>query len=287
MTIQWFPGHMAKARRKVQEHLKMVDVVLELLDARIPASSRNPMLCEIIGDKPSLIILNKSDLADPDSTAAWQNHYKARKVISIAVEAVHGKGVNKIPPAVNELAAVRMQSARFNVRHARPARCMVLGIPNVGKSALINRLSRQKVAKTGDKPGVTRGPQWIRLAQNLELLDTPGILWPKFEDHEVAFRLAVTGAIKEDVFNLDEVVLGLITWLRDYNPDALVSRYRLDSVPDDPIRCLYLVGTNRGYYITGGQVDLHKAAVNVLKEFREGKLGRYTLELPKQQVKNT
>ena len=280
MTIQWFPGHMAKARRKVQEHLKMVDVVLELLDARIPASSQNPMLGEIIGDKPRLIILNKSDLADLDRTAAWQNHYQARKVISIAVEAVHGKGVNKIPPAVKELAAVRMQSARFAVRHARPARCMVLGIPNVGKSALINRLSRQKVAKTGDKPGVTRGPQWIRLAQDLELLDTPGILWPKFEDPEVAFRLAVTGAIKEEVFDLDEVALGLIAWLRDQNSEALITRYRLASLPDDPHLSLQSIGTARGYYLPGGQVDLHKAAVNVLKEFREGKLGRYTLELP-------
>lgn len=278
---------MAKARRKVQEHLKLVDVVLELLDARIPASSRNPMLGEIIADKPLLIILNKSDLADPDGTTAWQNYFKARKVVSIAVEAVHGKGVNKIPLAVKELAAARMQSARFAVRHARPARCMVLGIPNVGKSALINRLSRQKVAKTGDKPGVTRGPQWIRLAQNLELLDTPGILWPKFEDPQVAFRLAATGAIKEDVFNLDEVALGLIAWLHSQNPAALLTRYRLASLPDDPRLCLHSIGTVRGYYIPGGQVDLHKAAVNVLKEFREGKLGRYTLELPLQKAKNT
>lgn len=287
MTIQWFPGHMAKARRQVQESLKLVDVVLELLDARIPGSSRNPMLRQILGDKPRLVILNKSDLADPESTAAWQSYYRAREIVAVTVDSVHGKGISGIPPAVEQLAAPRLHSVRAAGRRPRRARCMVLGIPNVGKSALINRLAKQKVARTGDRPGVTRGPQWIRLAANLELLDTPGILWPKFEDPEIAYRLAITGAIKEDVFDLDDVVTRLISWLLENRPGALAERYRLASVPAEPLRCLNLIGAARGFYIGGGEVDLHKAAVNVLKEFREGKMGRFTLELPEQQVKNT
>lgn len=287
MTIQWFPGHMARARRQVQESLKLVDVVLELLDARIPASSRNPMLGEILGNKPRLVVLNKSDLADPGGTAAWQGYFGSRGTPSVTVDSVQGKGVGGIAPAVEKLAAPRLQSVRAAGRRPRKARCMVLGIPNVGKSALINRLARQKAARTGDRPGVTRGPQWIRLAADLELLDTPGILWPKFEDPEVAYRLAVTGAIKEDVFDLDDVTIKLISWLMENRPAALAERYRLTGLPAGPLLCLNMIGAARGFYAGGGGVDLHKAAVNVLKEFREGKLGRFTLELPVQQVKNT
>lgn len=280
MVIHWYPGHMAKAKRLAKENLKLVDVVIELLDARIPSSSRNPDINEISGRKPRLIILNKSDLADPVLTRRWKAAFNSESFPAVAVDSVTGRGIGEVPGLVQRLAAPKMDALKSSGRRPRAARCMVLGIPNVGKSFFINRLVGQSAARTGDKPGVTRGQQWIRVAENIELMDTPGILWPKLGDPEAAFRLAVTGAIKEEVFDLSDVAGRLIKWLAENYPQAIRERYNLDDLPGEPEKLLEAVGQKRGFYIQGGVVDILKSAQNVLKEFREGKLGRFTLEKP-------
>jgi ribosome biogenesis GTPase A len=280
MDIQWFPGHMAKTKRLIKEDLKLVDVVIELLDARIPASSRNPDINVITGDKPRLIVLNKSDLADPDRTKRWEGFFLKNGQPAVAVDSISGRGVKLVPVLVQQLTAKKMALLAASGRRPRPARCMVLGIPNVGKSFFINKLAGRSAAKTEDRPGVTRGRQWIRLAGSLDLMDTPGILWPKFEDAEVSFRLAVTGAIKEDIFDLHQVAGSLLIWLSQNYPDALRERYKLGVLPEDPEELLRAVGAQRGFLTPGGNVDSLKAAQAVLKEFRGGKLGRFTLELP-------
>ena len=280
MSIQWFPGHMAKAKRLVQEHLKLVDVLIELLDARIPVSSRNPVLAELAGGKPRLVALNKSDLADPDYTRLWEDYYRTLGFASVAVDSVRGDGIKKIPVLVRRLAGEKTISLGSAGRKPRPPRCMILGIPNVGKSFFINRLVGQKVARTGNKPGVTKGRQWIRTG-GIDLLDTPGILWPKFDDPDVGYKLAVTGAIKEEVFNIEEVALKLLDWLWKEHPQLLRERYRIEGdFPADPVVLLEAMGNRRGFFKSGMIVDTYKSAVNLLKEFREGRLGRFTLDLP-------
>jgi len=271
---------MAKAKREVKENLKLVDVVIEVLDARIPASSRNPDINEITDQKPKLVVLNKCDLADPDLTGRWINNFVHSGIPAVAVDLISGRGVRLVPVLVRQLAAPKMASLISAGRRPRAARCMVLGIPNVGKSFLINKLADRRAARTGYKPGVTRGQQWIRVAGNLDLMDTPGILWPKFEDPEAAFRLAVTGAIKEEVFNIYEVAGRLVKWLAESYPEAVKKRYKLQKLPGETGELLELVGISRGFIGTGGVVDLHKSAHNVLKEFREGKFGRITLDYP-------
>lgn len=288
MTIQWYPGHMAKAKREVKESLKLVDVVIEVLDARIPVSSRNPDVNEITGKKPKLVVLNKSDLADPGLTQLWLHKFTNSGVTAVAVDLLGSKGARAVPALVNQLAAPKMSVLVSAGRRSRPARCIVLGIPNVGKSFLINKLADRRAAKTGYKPGVTRGQQWIRMAGNLELMDTPGILWPKFESPEAAFRLAVTGAIREEVFNIYDVAIRLIKWLVENRPEAFLKRYKSPDLPEDTEELLAenaeslleLVGLSRGFISAGGAVDLKKSAQNVLKEFREGKFGRITLDDP-------
>lgn len=280
MDIHWYPGHMAKAKRLVKENLKLVDVVIEVLDARIPSSSRNPDINGIAGQKPRLVVLNKSDLADPELTRRWKDVFSGEGYSVVAVDSVTGKGVREVPGLVQQLAAPKIALLVASGRRPRAARCMVLGIPNVGKSFFINKLVGQKVTKTGDKPGVTRGQQWIRVAGNLDLMDTPGILWPKLEDHEAAFRLAVTGAIKEEVFNLNAVAGKLIQWLAENYPEAVRERYKLEDLAGEPEELLEAIGAKRGFFISGGVVDTLKSAQNVLKEFREGKLGRFTLDSP-------
>jgi len=280
IQIQWFPGHMAKARRQVQGVLKLVDVAIELLDARIPVSSGNPMINQILEKKPRLVILNKSDLADPALTKQWLKVLERPWVKAVAVDTIKGEGLKEVPRAAAALAAEQMAKLAARGRRPRAIRCMVLGIPNVGKSSFINRLVGRKAAKTGDLPGVTKGQQWIRTEGSLELLDTPGILWPKFEDPEVGYKLAVTGAIKEQVFDVYEVALKLLRWLAEHNPDKVKERYKLPELSQDIPKLLSDIGARRGMLVSGGVVDEQKAAQLILKEFREGTLGRYTLDVP-------
>lgn len=280
IQIQWFPGHMAKARRQVQEALKLVDVSIELLDARIPISSANPMIDDILGNKPRLRILNKSDLADPNQTKQWLKALERPHIKAIAVDTIKGEGLKEVPKAAASLVFEQMEKLAAKGRRPRAIRCMVLGIPNVGKSSFINRLVGRRVTKTGDLPGVTKGQQWIRTQGSLDLLDTPGILWPKFDDLEVGFKLAVTGAIKEQVFDYYEVALKLLQWLSNKNPEKIKERYKILELSEDMPKLLNDIGARRGMLLSGGIVDELKAAQLILKEFREGILGRYTLDEP-------
>lgn len=265
----------------VAENLKLVDVVIELVDARIPVSSRNPMVGEIVGKKPRLVVLNKADLADPALTRRWEEYFKTLGFASLAVDSVKGGGIKKVPALIHRLAGAKTISLGSAGRRPRPPRCMIVGIPNVGKSFFINRLVGQRVTRAENRPGVTRGKQWIRAGGGIDLLDTPGILWPKFDDPETGYKLAVTGAIKEEVFNIEEVALKLSGWLAENYPLALRNRYRIDGeMPGDPRDLLDLLGRKRGFFKSGMDVDSYKAAVNLLKEFREGRLGLFTLDLP-------
>ncbi|GAB6180612.1 ribosome biogenesis GTPase YlqF [Desulfotomaculum defluvii] len=280
IQIQWFPGHMAKARRQVQDALKLVDVAFELLDARIPVSSSNPVIDQILGEKPRLIILNKSDLADPSTTKQWLRVLEKPNIKAISLDTLKGEGLKEVPRAAALLVSEQMERLAAKGRRPRAIRCMVLGIPNVGKSTFINRLVGRRATKTGDLPGVTKGQQWIRTESTLELLDTPGILWPKFEDPQVGFKLAVTGAIKEQVFDIYEVSLKLLQWLMVHNPEKLKERYKLTELNQELGTLLAAIGAKRGLLVSGGVVDELKVAQLILKEFREGLLGRHTLDLP-------
>jgi ribosome biogenesis GTPase A len=282
MDIQWYPGHMTRARRQIEKNLKLVDVAIELLDARIPASSRNPDIDRILRDKPRVVVLNKADLADPEKTATWLDFFARGGFPAVAVDAQRGTGVKQMVKLAGEQALPAIRKYMDRGRRARPARCMVVGIPNVGKSMLINRLAGKKSARTGNQPGVTRGEQWIKLGGGLELLDTPGILWPKFDDPQVGFKLAVTGAIKEQIYDPEEVCLKLVRWLLAEAPGALTERYKLDGPVGSELDIIDAIGAGRGFYVSGGKVDHYKTSVFVIKEFREGRLGHFTLDLPYQ-----
>lgn len=277
--IQWFPGHMKKAQRLIEENLKLVDVVIELLDARIPASSANPMLADIIKDKPRLIALNKSDLADAASTKRWLAYFRAQGIPAVAIDSVKGRGMKQLVRQAEELA--RPKTDRFVKNGGRPraARCMILGIPNVGKSSLINRLAGAVKAKAADKPGVTRAKQWIKIGASLDLLDTPGILWPKFEDQTVGLKLAFTGAINDDIYDREQVTALLLSVMRRDYPERLQERFKFKGeMPEDGLALLEAIGRKRGCLVKGGVVDLEKAQNIVLNEFRSGKLGLVTLD---------
>jgi ribosome biogenesis GTPase A len=277
--IQWFPGHMKKAQRLIEENLKLVDVVIELLDARIPASSANPMLAEIIKGKPRLIALNKSDLADAASTKRWLAYFRAQGIPAVAIDSVKGRGMKQLVAKAEELA--RPKTDRFVKAGGRPraARCMILGIPNVGKSSLINRLAGAVKAKAADKPGVTRAKQWIKIGAALDLLDTPGILWPKFEDQTVGLKLAFTGAINDDIYDREQVTALLLSVMRRDYPERLQERFKFKGeMPEDGLALLETIGRKRGCLVKGGVVDLEKAQNIVLTEFRSGKLGLVTLD---------
>ncbi len=286
-TVQWFPGHMTKARRLIVDNLKLVDVVIVLLDARIPYSSANPMLAEIIGSKPHAIALNKADLADPEMTKAWIEHFKAKGVKAIAIDAITGKGMKPLVKLAEDLARAKTEKLVKRGANPRAARLMILGIPNVGKSSLINRLAGAARTKTADKPGVTRAKQWIRLGTNLELLDMPGVLWPKFEDMTVGLKLAFTGAINDEVYDLEQVVhIFLTTMLRDY-PQRLQERYKIaEPLPLDEEATLEIIGRKRGFLLKGGLIDLDKTRKILLNEFRAGKLGLISLDQPVDIEKN-
>jgi len=289
MTIQWFPGHMTRARRQIEEKLKLIDIVIELLDARVPESSRNPMIDQILRDKPRIVLLNKSDLADPQVTERWINHFKDSEQLSaIQVDATTGYGVKEIIPRAKTLLVHKIEAQIRKGIQPRAIRALIVGIPNVGKSTLINHMAGRKIAATGDKPGVTKGQQWIKVGTEMELLDTPGILWPKFEDQSVGMRLAAIGSIKDDILNIEDIAFHLMKFLIVDYPDMLLERYELEQLPDvedldDPMQTVEVmeaIGRRRGALVSGGRVDLGKASSIILRDLRGGKLGRISLERP-------
>lgn len=288
MTIQWFPGHMTRARRQIQEKLKLIDLAIELLDARIPLSSRNPMIDEILENKPRLVLLNKSDLADPEVTRQWVDYFAEQGLRALPIDAAGGNPVKEIMTRSRELLSAKIEAQIRKGMKPRALRALIVGIPNVGKSTLINRMAGRKIALTGDKPGVTKGQQWIKVGTEMELLDTPGILWPKFEDQQVGLRLAATGAIKEEILHPEEIALFALRYLAGHYSSAVKERFGVDVVPDDPsdtdamVELMEAIGRKRGALISGGRVDLEKASLAILRELRAGKLGRISLETPEE-----
>lgn len=271
---------MAKTRRAIAANLKLVDAVVELIDARTPMSSRNPEIDSLTAKKPRIVLLNKCDLADANATSAWVNYFKNENVTALAVDCKSGKGLNKLMPTLKatvlkELMDKRERSGMVGA----PIRLMILGIPNVGKSSLINRLAGGKRAKVEDRPGVTRTKQWVKLQDNTELLDMPGVLWPKFEDQSAAVRLAFTGAISDDILDIETLAMKLLSFLAESYPQSLIDRYKIEfDESDDGLSLLEKVGKKRGMVISGGEINTERAAITVLDEFRSGKLGRITLE---------
>lgn len=285
MLIQWFPGHMAKTKRLIIEHLKAVDVAAELLDARIPLASANPMVEELLSGKPRIVILNKADLADPEMTKAWESYYKRKGVAAVSMSCGNGKDKKKFLHLTKEAAGPMLEKWKRRGLKTRSARIMILGIPNVGKSTLINFISGTAAARTANTPGHTRGKQWVRLSQGLDLLDTPGVLWPKFEDQVAALRLAATGAIAGDVFDADTVVPELMRVLARTAPDALREKYGIEDAAADPQILLAQAGKRRGCILPGGAIDYARAQTMILNDFRSGKLGRITLDaVPAEEV---
>jgi ribosome biogenesis GTPase A len=278
MLIQWFPGHMAKTKRLITEHLKAVDVAAELLDARIPLSSANPMVEQLTQGKPRLVILNKADLADPAATEEWVAYYKKKGVRVIPVSSTSNKDRKKVLSAFREVSAPVINKWKRRGFRNRSARVMILGIPNVGKSTLINRLSGTAATRTANTPGHTRGKQWVRLSQGVDLLDTPGVLWPKFEDQTAAMRLAATGAVAGDVFNPFEVVSALLEVLAVKVPETLEKEYGITDMSMDPQLMIEQAGRRRGCLLPGGVIDTDRAEQAILGDFRSGKLGRITLD---------
>ena len=282
MNIQWYPGHMTKTRRQMEADLKHVDIVVELVDARIPISSRNPDIDAICGDKPRIIMLNRADQADPQMTKVWTNYFiKERGMQAAAVDSRSGSGVGQMVSLARN--ALKEQIAKWQEKGqvGRPVRAMVVGVPNVGKSTFINKLARRKSAKAGDRPGVTRGKQWVSVDKGLELLDTPGILWPKFEDEVTGLHLAFTGAVKDEVTDMEGLACALLALLRD--PQTLTERYRLTELDGKQgWELLELGARKRGMLISGGEADTERMAKVLLDEFRGGKLGRFTLERPEE-----
>ena len=278
-SLQWYPGHMRKAERLVKENLKLVDVVVELLDARIPMSSANPVLREIVGGKPRLIVLNKADLADETMTRAWVKYFAGQGITAVPVDAVKGRGVKELVQAIAKCAKPKTDKLVQYGAKARAARCMILGIPNVGKSSLINRLSGGTKTKVENRPGVTRAKQWIRLGAQLELLDMPGILWPKFEDQQAALHLAFTGAINDNVYDVAGVVLLLLDTLRTKYPVVLSERFRLEGELPSGVMLLEEIGRKRGCLRAGGKIDYEKTEQIILTDFRSGRFGRITLDV--------
>lgn len=280
-AIQWFPGHMAKTRRLITDNLKLVDIVLEITDARIPMSSRNPELDSLIGSKPRIIMLNKSDNADSNVTRQWLDFYKQKGIVALSCDCKTGNGVNAFVPLVKEILSELIQRREDKGMVGRCIRIMVVGIPNVGKSSFINRISGAKRAKVEDRPGVTRDKQWVSLAKDIDLMDMPGVLWPKFDDPLVGERLAFTGAVKDDVIDIEQLAGRLLSYLAENYPDRLKERYSIDDFSGlAGHSILEMVGKKRGMLIAGGEVNIERAAITVLDEYRGGKLGKISLEKP-------
>ncbi len=280
-VIQWYPGHMKKARQLVEENLKLVDVVVELLDARIPISSANPMLREIIEGKPRIVALNKMDLADEKATKRWLTYFRGQGLFAAALDSATGKGIRELLALIAKAARYKTEKLLAKGVAARKARVMILGIPNVGKSSLINRLAGAAKAKTADKPGVTRAKQWIRIGAEADLLDTPGILWPKFEDKEVGLKLAFTGAVNDEIYDMESVArLLLEILLRDY-PERLQERFKFKQImPQNVDELMEMIGRKRGCLLKGGRIDMEKVHHILLSEFRMGKFGKISLDVP-------
>lgn len=282
-TVQWFPGHMAKTRRLIKESLPLVDAVTELLDARIPMSSRNPELDELTQRKPRIVLLNKCDMADEKTTKRWIEYFKAHGQYAIAVDCRSGKGLNAYRPLVRQVLADKIKSNEEKGMSGKALRVMVVGIPNTGKSSFINRMAGRNRAKVADKPGVTRQNQWFVIGNGIELLDTPGVLWPKFDDKTVGDRLAFIGSVKDDVTDTETMALRLLEVLKKDYADLLCERYKLN--PDDvanseTYEIMELIGRKRGMLISGGEIDTERASVMLLDEYRGGKLGRLSFEVP-------
>lgn len=275
--IQWFPGHMTKTRRMIEENLKLVDAVVEIVDSRIPESSRNPLLTELVGNKPRIIMLNKCDYSDDNVTKKWREYYEKQGYSVLVCDCRSGKGINRFLPLLKQKLSDLLERRRAKGMIGKALRIMVVGIPNVGKSSFINRMANSKKVKVEDRPGVTRGKQWVSIDKEVELLDMPGILWPKFDDKEIAVRLAFTGAIKDDVMDVEALAEELGAYLKEHYPDRLRERYKLDSL-DGYIT--ELIARKRGMMISGGEPDTERAAITLLDEYRSGKIGKITLEQP-------
>ena len=287
VDIQWFPGHMAKTRRLMKENLPLVDVVVEITDARVPASSRNPEMKNLVGGKPRVVVLNKCDMADEALTAEWIEYYRTKGVRAVAMDCRSGKGLNKLVPTVKEVMKKELEKRAAKGMEGKPIRMMIVGIPNVGKSSFINRVAGGKRAKVEDRPGVTRGKQWVTLEKGIDLLDMPGVLWPKFDDKTVGEHLAFTGAIKDDILDTELLAMHLADLLNREYHSLLCERYRLtdeETADIEPYDLLSLIGAKRGMKISGGEVDTERAAAMLLDEFRGGKIGRMTLEMPNELV---
>ena len=289
MNIQWYPGHMTKTRRMIAEQIKNVDAVCEILDSRIPVSSRNPDVDELTAGKPRLVVLNRVDQADPEATKRWAAYFRGKGYAVLESDAKGGMGTAKFAAAVRELLADKLRAYAEKGMAGRVVRVMILGIPNVGKSTFINTVAGRKTAKTEDRPGVTRSKQWVPIDKGLELLDTPGILWPKFEDQSVGLNLAYTGAVKDDILDVETLGCHLMAYLGENYPDALKAAYKLPAIPvredgENDVawgyRLLEAAGRKRGFLVSGGDVDTERMAKILLDEFRGAKLGRFTLELP-------
>lgn len=281
MNINWYPGHMKKTRESIEKNLSMVDLVLELIDARIPYSSQNPVIDSIVKNKPRIIILNKSDLADEMANRMWQAYFRSKGLDSILLDALSGKGIKELLHASERATEDIRKSYEKRGVINRPIRAMILGIPNVGKSTLINTLAGRKSAKTGNKPGVTKSNQWIKTQGRLQLLDTPGILWPKFEEERVGLNLAFTGAIKDEILDIETLALKFIEFMKKSYPELLEKRYKI-VVEGSPLETMEAIGRKRGCIIRGGEIDYTKVSNLILDEFRKGVLGRISLELPEE-----
>ncbi len=281
MNIQWFPGHMTKAQRMIEDSIKQVDAVCEILDARIPNSSRNPDIDRLAAGKPRLIILNRTDLADPKITSQWREFFESQGIKILETDAKSGKGVNGFAPALRELLKDKIADYAAKGQVNRPMRVMILGIPNVGKSTFINKVAKRKAAIAGDKPGVTRGKQWINIDKGLDLLDTPGILWPKFDSQEVGEMLAITNAIKADVLDKETLAANFMLRLREMYPEALTARYKFEPDPEaNGFELLEEAAKKRGFLVSRGEYDIERMANTLLGEYHDGKLGRISLEKP-------
>ena len=281
MNVQWYPGHMTKAKRQMQEDIKLIDLIIELVDARVPLSSRNPDIDELGKNKARMILLNKADLADERQNRAWMEYFKEKGIYAVSIDSRNKGSMKAVSAAITEACKEKTERDRRRGIKNRPVRAMVVGIPNVGKSTFINALAGKACAKTGNKPGVTKGKQWIRLNKNIELLDTPGILWPKFEDQTVGLRLAFIGSIKDEILQTEELASELVKFLNQSYPGVLEEKYTIES-SEDNYEVLRRIAESRHCLVRGSELDVEKAAAILLDDFRNGRLGRLTLELPEE-----
>ena len=282
-TIQWFPGHMTKTKRQIQSSLKLVDAVAEIIDARIPVSSRNPDLAKLVQNKPRVILLNKCDMANQTATKMWIDYFKKQNLVAIPVDCKSGRGLDKFAPAVNTVMSHKIARLKEKGMVNPTIRIMIVGIPNVGKSSFINKMVKKNRAKVEDRPGVTRGNQWYTIAKNLEMLDTPGVLWPKFDDKTVGEHLAFTGAVKDQILDIELLAVRLLDFIKELKPADFITRFKLENEDIENIdsyELLKMIGKKRGMLVSGGEIDTERAAIMLLDEFRSAMLGRITVEMP-------